>query len=214
MEVKLLSFIMDEKTPAYGGKENSFKKTSLSNISNGDTSNNTKFEFPGHLGTHIDFPKHFDNNGKTLQDYPHNYWVFNKIGFLNCKIENFESNLNNLSPEIEILILKTGFGFYRNEEKYWKEQPVIPANFADLIASRFPKLRAFGFDMISLTSKLNRQEGKLAHINFLLNNNIIIIEDMNLSELEQEPELLIVSPLLISNVDGVPCTIYSLNTKY
>ena len=79
MEVKLLSYIMDEKTPAYGGKDNLFKLSPLSNIKYGDTSNNTIFEFPGHLGTHIDFPKHFHNNGQVLIDYPHSFWIFKKI---------------------------------------------------------------------------------------------------------------------------------------
>ena len=213
MEIKLLSFFLDEKTPAYGGIKNSFKKFPISNISNGDTSNSTKFEFPGHLGTHIDFPRHFDNNGNTLQNYPYDFWVFNKVGFLNCNLENLSSSLNTLSIDIEILILKTGFGIYRGKEKYWKEQPVIPANFADLLSNKFPNLRAFGFDMISLTSKLDRKEGKLAHINFLINNNILIIEDMNLTELQMTPDMIIVAPILISNVDGVPCTIFSFITN-
>ena len=61
--------------------------------------------------------------------------------------------------------------------------------------------------MISLTSKRDRQEGKIAHINFLINNEILIIEDMNLENLSSVPSSVIISPLLVKDIDGVPCNI-------
>ena len=38
-------------------------------ITNGDSSNNTEFCMSSHFGTHIDFPNHFSNKGKTIEDY-------------------------------------------------------------------------------------------------------------------------------------------------
>ena len=61
--------------------------------------------------------------------------------------------------------------------------------------------------MISLTSQLDKQEGKKAHIEFLVKNDILVIEDMNLENLNSTPFELIVSPLLIEDIDGSPCTI-------
>ena len=112
---------------------------------------------------------------------------------------------------IEILILKTDFGRHRGENVYWKNQPVIPSNLASILKNKFKKLRAFGFDLISLTSKLDREEGKKAHIEFLINNDILIIEDMSLSKLKKTPKMIVVSPLMIDKADGVPCNILSFS---
>ena len=61
--------------------------------------------------------------------------------------------------------------------------------------------------MISLTSMNNKEEGKKAHINFLLDHDILILEDMNLTSINKKPRNIILSPLQIENADGVPCTV-------
>jgi arylformamidase len=207
MKPLYLSYFIDANTPVYGGSKEVIQIKQLNSIEKGDTSNNLSVHFPVHIGTHIDFPFHFSNTGKKSDDYPASFWVFNKIGLIDCCIDEVPDKINLLPSDIEILILKTNFGIYRNENRYWSQQPVIPASYADLFRSNFPKLRVFGFDMISLTSKLNRNEGKLAHINFLINNDILILEDMNLHGLQKTPDNIIIAPLQIIKADGVPCNV-------
>ena len=202
-----LSYFLDSKTPAYGGKTNSVNIHFTKSISNGDTSNDQIIKFPGHIGTHIDFPFHFSNSGKKCEDYPASFWIFNKVGFLTCEIEKVKDNLANLPRDIEILLLKTGFGSNRGESLYWTNQPIIPSHFAELFREKFPELRVFGFDMISLTSKLDRVEGKGAHINFLIKNEILILEDMNLGELIIKPNKVLIAPLQMKEASGVPCNV-------
>lgn len=202
-----LSHFIDFNTPCYGGKKNVVKITELSSIGKGDTSNSKNLSISNHIGTHIDFPRHFDNNGKTLSDYESNFWIFKKIGFVESDIENFLTKINELENDIEFLILKTNFGINRGTDKYWASQPIIPSNFAKILREKFKNLRVFGFDLISLTSKLDRDEGKRAHQCFLLEQNILIIEDMNLLNLKTCPKNIIVAPLLISDIDGVQCTV-------
>jgi arylformamidase len=211
MKSIFLSYFIDEFTPSYGGEEGLITIESIRSISNGDNSNNSKISLPTHVGTHIDFPFHFSNEGKKCDDYPADFWVFNKVGFLNCSINNLNLEIEKLDTDIEILILKTGFGEFRGNEKYWKFQPVVPANLSFTLRKCFPLLRVFGFDMISLTSKLNRLEGKLAHINFLIDNDILILEDMCLNKLDKDiPKKIIISPLQVIGVDGCPCTVFCL----
>jgi arylformamidase len=207
--IKILSYFIDNKTPLYGGIERGFKQEELSRIDFNSSSNNSFFSFPNHIGTHIDFPNHFSNNGKTINDYSPNFWIFNKVGFIQCEVNDLPTKISTLNSEIEILILKTGFYIYRGTDYYWKEQPIIPSSYANLLRTNFPNLKIFGFDMISLTSKLNRIEGRKSHIEFLLNYDILIIEDMNLKELNKAPNKVIVAPLLINNCNGTPCTIFS-----
>ena len=115
--------------------------------------------------------------------------------------------IKTLDKSLEILILKTGFGKNRGKEIYWKNQPVIPAYYASLLKNNFQKIRVFGFDMISLTSLNNKEEGKKAHVNFLIDHDILILEDMNLAKINTTPDTIILSPLQIENADGVPCTV-------
>ena len=131
------------------------------------------------------------------------------MGFLDCSIEEVPDKVSLLPETIELLILKTGFGKNRDKDIYWSSQPVIPASFALLFRSAFPNLRVFGFDMISLTSKLDRAEGKKAHTAFLLEHDILILEDMMINSLSISPEKVIISPLQIGVLDGAPCTVIS-----
>ena len=202
-----LSYFLNEGTPAYGGEKGTVQFEKTRSISGGDTSNNLKLSFPNHIGTHIDFPFHFSDNGKKCNDYPASFWVFNKVGFLNCTVDEIEGLIDTLPSDIELLILKTGFARHRNEEIYWKEQPVLLSKFASIFKSKFPLLRVFGFDLISLTSKLDRAEGKLAHIGFLIENDILILEDMNLEQLISTPSTVIISPLQLEGADGGPCNV-------
>lgn len=205
-----LSYYINIETPAYGGEMNAFNIEKTSSISNGDKTNNTKISFNSHLGTHIDFPLHFYENGKSLNDYPADFWIFSNIGVIECETSEILDKLDLLDKNIEILILKTNFSINRSNDNYWKNQPVIKSSIASVLKERFPKLRIFGFDLISLTSKLDREEGRLAHLAFLDNPEILILEDMDLSKLDFIPKLLIVSPLLINNIEGVPCTVIAI----
>lgn len=212
MSITYLSYFLDRSTPVYGGEEGAFDFEKTKSIARGDTANNLLLRFPNHIGTHIDFPKHFNNNGKICIDYPPEYWIFNKVGFLNCSIEDVPDNLHYLPVNIELLILKTGFSLKRGQREYWAEQPVIPAALAGVFRRSFPKLRIFGFDLLSLTSKLDRVEGKKAHIEFLIENNILVLEDMDLSSLTSTPDSVIVAPLQVAEADGVPCTVISFGS--
>jgi kynurenine formamidase len=204
-----LSYCIDQNTPAYGGETNLVSIERTKSIISGDNSNNAIIKLPSHIGTHIDFPFHFSSDGKKSDDYPASFWIFNKVGFLFCSVENIIYEIQKIDIDIELLILRTGFGECRGGENYWKSQPVIPASLAYVLRIRFPYLRVFGFDMISLTSKLDRKEGKLAHINFLIENEILILEDMKLTEITTTmPNRVIISPLQVVGLDGTPCTVF------
>ena len=202
-----LSYFLAESTPVYGGEEGIIHFDRIRAINNGDTSNNLRLTMPNHIGTHIDFPYHFDDLGKKCEDYAPSFWIFNKIGIIDCTIEKLPVEIKKLPEDIELLILKTGFGKLRDKREYWESQPVIPSDYASLLRNQFPNLKIFGFDMISLTSQLDKVEGKKAHLNFLIKENILILEDMHLASLNSVPKTIMIAPLLIKGSDGVPCTI-------
>ncbi len=211
-KINLLSYPISEKTPTYGNR-NKLKIQPLTSIKNGDTANSSKWIFEtNHIGTHIDFPRHFSINGNTIDDYKPSDWVFEKIGIIDTDITNFENELLKVNDDIEFLIWKSGFGINRERRQYWESQPVIPSSFADIICKKFKNLKIFGFDMISLTSKLDREEGKRIHEKFLCEYKILIIEDMNLLSLKDKNiKKIVVSPWYVKGTDGSPCSILSFS---
>lgn len=145
LKTAFLSFELNEKSPVYGGKDDKLKIKKTNQIKEGKTSNNLHLSFPNHLGTHIDFPRHFSDKGKTLSNYPASFWIFNKVGFLNCSVDKVPEIIKTLDESVEILILKTGFGQNRGKEIYWKNQPVIPAHYASLLKKKFSKNKSIWF---------------------------------------------------------------------
>ena len=210
MKVQYLSYYLKENTPNYGGIEGTIKISNSRSISCGDSSNNFNLELPNHIGTHIDFPKHFFDDGKTINDYSPDFWIFNSIGFVCGEINNLPNLIKDIPETIELLIIKTGFGKERNKKIYWANQPVISSKFAKILRLKFPKLRVFGFDMISLTSQLDKNEGKLAHQKFLGEYEILVLEDMNLLNLITTPKQVIISPLQIDKANGSQCNVLAI----
>jgi len=116
-----------------------------------------------------------------------------------------------IKPDIEFLAIRTGFEKMRKIEAYWNSNPGLKASLANYLRVRFPSLRCIGFDFISITSWLHREEGKLAHKAFLCPDNkgraILAVEDMSLVMVDRKIESLIVSPLFMGDGNGGAVTI-------
>jgi len=82
----LLSHIISNETPSYGDRDR-FYIEQTSKISDGASANSSKWIFTSnHLGTHIDVPKHFFDNGMTITDYPANFWFCNQVQLVDIPI--------------------------------------------------------------------------------------------------------------------------------
>lgn len=211
-----LSFFIDEKTPAYGNGER-FKSISIKSIAQGDSCNTAQWTLPNHLGTHIDCPFHFISHGTKLTEYSADFWIFNLVHLIDIspihpgEIINSVLFRNEAFPEnVELLLIKTGFGMHRNNEMYWKNSPVFLPEIAKLLRRCLPKLRAVGLDTISISSCVDRLVGREAHRAFLGEDPpILLIEDMDLSRIDGSTQLtkVFVCPLMVSGADAAPCTI-------
>jgi len=204
-----LSHVLSTQTPAYGGAQNQVKITQERSLKAGDTSNNLHLSFPAHIGTHLDCPAHFCLEGACVDRFDAQTFVCENVGFISCEIEAIEQMISKLDSGIEALIVRTGFEAYRGQERYTQEQPIIEPSLAKILRHAFPNLRFFGFDLISVSSMLNRPLGREAHRAFLCDADIMLIEDMALAHLEEEVEIarLVIAPLRVEEGDGVPCTI-------
>ena len=217
MEYLFLSHYYNESTPGYGGKKD-FSLKATRSMSKGDSCNQLSFEMSNHVGTHIDLPFHFDPKGQKLNDYSPQDWIFSQICLLEIPLKagellsphHFSTKPN---PNVEFLIIKTGFENHRNSDLYWNQNPGLNSELADFLREEYKNLRVLGFDFISATSFTNKEEGKKAHRAFLApakGRPLLILEDMRLSPLSSETVFStgVISPLLIDKADGVPVTVF------
>jgi len=210
-----LSHELAENTPAYGDGESLTRET-LTSISGGDTANTVRLILPNHLGTHVDAPFHFAAEGKTLSDFPADFWVFEKPVLVD--VPGDEGYLvepkdveGQIPEETDLILLRTGFEKYRGEEAYWARNPGISPELGGWLRKTHPTVRAIGMDVISVTSRLHRMEGREAHHALLDPNRpgtpVLAIEDMALAHVQGNLKSVIVAPLRVQNGDGGPCTV-------
>lgn len=213
-----LSHKIDENTPLYGGRKG-FTSEHQKAIKRGDNANTSKWQLPNHIGTHIDFPYHFYQDGQTSDDFPPDFWIFDDKHIQIVEVDLPENDLlikpehilnDNIKFDAELLLLKTGFDKYRNEEKYWNSNPGLSIEFSDWMKQHFKKLRVLGVDTISISSWQHRDIGRKVHRKLLdPKKPVLIIEDMDLSKVTNGTifKMTYVAPLLIRKSNGSPCTI-------
>jgi len=212
-----LSYILDEKTPSYGNR-NQFNQIKKSDIKKGDVANDTIIETTVHIGTHIDMPYHFFENGQTIEDFSCEYFNFQNILFIELKpkdliikdelIEKLEEVENKI--DFELLIVKTGICNIRKSKEFWESNFGFDPQIAFYLKEFFPNIRIFGFDSISVSSFQNRMLGRETHKAFLdPNKPILLLEDMDLTKIDTNTKFIniIIAPLRVSKCDGLPCTV-------
>ena len=210
-----LSYTLSNETPLYGN-EGTIKFTKDRSISKGDSCNTMHWYLPNHSGTHIDAPKHFDPNGKSISDYSPDFWIFNKIEMIDIsnRIEDCLLIDNAIFPKFkiadpELLLIKTGCGKHRGTEKYIFQSPGISEKVAFWLRKFYPTIRSIGVDLISVSSCYHKIEGRKTHHAFLnpeSGSPILIIEDVKLDAVKRL-EKVIVIPFRVNGADGAPCTI-------
>lgn len=214
-----LSHILDSNTPTYGDR-NIFEQVKKSDISKGDVANDTSISTTVHIGTHIDMPYHFFEEGQTIESYDADFWSFKKIITLTIEpldiiiYDELIKLLNDIEDiGYELLIVKTGICHRRDDEEFWRENYGFDPKVAYYLRENFPKIRVIGFDSISVSSFANRMLGREAHRAFLdPKSPILLLEDMDLRDIDKNSKLkeLIVSPLRIAHCDGLPCTVFGV----
>lgn len=219
MKYLLLSHAIDENTPLYGSTP-LFRILPCSQISKGDASNTVVISIHNHTVTHIDAPKHFIDDGKSIYEYTLDELVFKNPVIVDCLKDGesliFPDDLQHASQILQksdCLLLHTGFGKYRSEEKYRAYNPGISQETILWIRKEYPNIRCIGIDSISISSFQHRSEGIEAHkaafnIKEGLGAPLLLIEDMNLrTSLNSKLKLIIVFPWQVNGIDSAPRTV-------
>ena len=122
-----LSHILDDDAPTYGNEYTvNIKKTA--SIKDGELANESWISMPLHVGTHVDMPYHFYEEGQTIESYDAAYWVCKHPLFVSIEPKGhiiYEELVNvinskELNKDIDILLVSTGIENYRGDNVFWK----------------------------------------------------------------------------------------------
>lgn len=186
-----------------------------------DGANVTLMQLTSHTGTHMDVPLHVIEAGISLTDLKAEDFIFNDpIVFdlpledaLVVRPEHLEAFVDR-GQEADLLLFRFGYGAVRRENpaRYSAKSPGFGVRSAEFLLEKFPRMRALGMDVPSLSCIEYLGETFEAH-HILLGGEgrrFIIIEDMNLDQDLSRLRTVIVAPLLVKNSDGSPVTIFGL----
>lgn len=214
---RYLSYILDEKTPTYGDRSH-FLCQKTSSIDQGDSANDSTIHTTVHIGTHLDMPLHFFNEGQSIEMYDANFLRFERILFVELIPQEWiiKDDLMAILEQVimketyEILIVKTGICHQRGAQSFWENNYGFHPCIAEYLRAQFPSMRVLGFDSISVSSLTDRSLGREAHKAFLNPQHpILLLEDMDLTQCNALTRFLTITiaPLRIAQCDGLPCTV-------
>lgn len=218
-----LSWNIDEFSPLYPGTS-PVRIQQCKSIVAGDSCNTSFISLSSHAGTHVDAPRHFFEEGRSIDDYTPDELSFRSPLVIECPqppggiikitdLPELTTEMNNT----DILLIKTGFQVYRarKPEMYRTQNPCLSLEVAIWLKNELPQLRALGFDCISIASVLHREVGREVHRVLLQSGEegrhpILLIEDMCLPEEYCRFNEILVCPLPVQHGDGAPCVVLGL----
>jgi len=221
MKYVLLSHTINENTPLYGNTPKS-RIVSHSQISKGDSSNTAILSIHNHTGTHIDAPKHFIDDGKAISEYTLDELMFKNPVIVDCPKDDASlitpqdiQHASHMLQKSDCLLLRTGFGQFRGEERYRTHNPGIAPETILWIRRECPNIRCIGIDSVSISSFQHRSVGREAHrgafvVQEDMGNPLLLIEDLNIDIISNEIIEIVVLPWQIDGLDSAPCHVIAI----
>ena len=180
--------------------------TPVKKIEKGDSSNDSRVDFNLHTGTHIDAPRHFVQNGRTIEQlsldiFVGSCFVVDMQDAADVTPENLSAL--NLPCDIKRLLIRT-----RNSELWGEHTSEFKKDFtaftneaAQWIVDKGIKL--IGVDYLSVQ---RYSDGPETH-QILLGADIVILEGLNLSNVQAGFYELICLPMKLVDTEAAPARV-------
>jgi arylformamidase len=170
----------------------------------GDPVNVYIYEMSSHTGTHIDFPRHFIHNGRSLKDIPLERFIGNAHVLDVSHADRLITikDLGNLpEPVLPKILLKT-----RNSKKGYLKKKRFFINYAALGLEAAKYLVKRGVQTIGIDYLSVDEYGAKDHAvhKYLLGRGISIIEGLDLRKVLSGKYFFICLPLNIPSAEGSP----------
>jgi arylformamidase len=177
--------------------------TSTMSMDEGDSYNASRLDCDLHTGTHVDAPRHFLQNGSTVEQLPLDILIGpSYVAHLPNTDDVTPSNLAdlNLPPDIERLLLRT-----RNSDLWAKKETEFKKDFVALTneAAQWivdKKIRLIGVDYLSV----QRYNDDARTHQILLGADTVALEGLNLYNVKSGIYELICLPLTLVGAEASP----------
>ncbi len=158
-----------------------------------------------HTGTHVDAPAHFVEGGATITELPLDILTGRvrvveivdkeKVGLQ--EIQNLQ-----LENDFRILLKTRNSSLWKKKKRFQKNYVYLTLDAAQYFAENDIKL--IGFDYLSL-EKFGDSNHPVHR--YLLGNQVIIVEGLNLSEVEPGEYEMSCLPMKLTGLDGAPARV-------
>ncbi len=185
----MLSFPGDTPTRKEKTKDIKIDGYKLSNI-----------RFSVHVGTHVDAPSHFIENGKNINDIELNYFMGNaQVIEIENKKKITKKELTNHDINSEKILFKTNNSSYLKENEFNKDFIYLTLKGAKYLVEK--GVRFIGIDYITI-EELGTTNFDVH--NFLLKSEVIILEGIDLTEINPGIYYLTALPLKLNDCEASP----------
>jgi arylformamidase len=189
--------------PTYPG-DAKFKSRKLKSVEK-DGYEIHRLSLGNHTGTHVDAPAHFIQNGATITELP--------LDILNGRVRVVEIldkekvgleavKELQLQNDFRILFKTRNSSLWKSRKRFQKNYVYLTLDAAKYLAENDIKL--IGFDYLSL-EKFGDSEHPVHR--YLLGNQVIILEGLNLLEVEEGEYEMCCLPMKLAGLDGAPARV-------
>jgi arylformamidase len=158
-----------------------------------------------HSGTHVDAPAHFIEGGKRITDLPLELLI-GRVRVVEIhgaeKVDVPELQKITLVDDFRILFKTRNSLLWKARKRFKKDYIYLTLNAAMFLAENGIKL--IGFDYLSI-ERYGEKEHPVHQ--FLLDNEIVIVEGLNLAEVEEGDYEMACLPLKLKGLDAAPARV-------
>ena len=166
------------------------KKEMLCSMERGDLYNLTAFSMCAHNGTHIDAPFHFLNDGKTVEAI----LLERTVG--TAFVKTCKGALSDTDAKD---ILKQAKAFEAEKRILIKGDATVTLSAAEVFAKE-------GIFLVGVESQsVGPEDAPMAVHLTLLKKDVVLLEGLRLSDVEEGAYFLSAAPLALGGADGSPC---------
>lgn len=179
----------------------------ISEIKKGDEANISYLEMCVHTGTHIDAPKHFIDGGKTIESILMDKLIGEVLVVdINADVDVITAEVLQSHPKIDAIKKSKKILFHTRNSNYWSSSAdKFYTNYVGIDASGAKYLTELaidlvGVDYLSVAPFIDTLEPH----QIFLSNEVVLLEGINLTSIEEGYYQLTCLPLNIPDCDGAP----------
>jgi len=174
---------------------------------NDDCFNLFQVSMSNHTGTHIDFPAHVLENGKTSNDYPLSFFSGKGVvlDLSDCKSKQVNSSFfkqTKINKKVEIRkndILLLKYGNQHHEKEFY---PALTREVALYLIQQGIKI--IGTESMSIDGI---ESDELPIHKEFLSNDVLVLEGLDMQLIKPGRVNVFIFPLKLNSLDGLPCRV-------